>query len=88
MPQQKNNGCVCSCYLCTLQRLQKVREKIRQKVELDLVEKYESSRAHGQYSWEGLWLPSEKIKKVQDVMKKRDKIVLIQHCPVKYLRSK
>ncbi|MDR4509881.1 MAG: hypothetical protein MRJ65_16880 [Candidatus Brocadiaceae bacterium] len=54
------------------------RIKIRKKIEKELLEKYKEYLSQGKFPWEGLWLKPEDIAKLQNKLKKRDKIVFIE----------
>ncbi len=56
-------------------KIMELKEKAREKVKKELFKEAEEYRGKGIYLWEGLWLSPPDIKKVQEGMKKRDKIV-------------
>ncbi len=59
-------------------KIRELKEKTRKKVKEGLLKKFEESKRHGIYPWEGMWLSPQDIRKVQEKMKKRDKIVFVE----------
>ena len=59
-------------------KIRELREKAREKVTKGLLMKFEEFKRQGIYPWEGIWLSPQDIRKVQEKMKKRDKIVFIE----------
>lgn len=60
------------------QRIRDFRKKIREKVEDRLLKQYDKAQKMGKYLWEGMWLTPQDIKKIQETMKKRDRIVFVE----------
>lgn len=59
-------------------KIRELREKAKEKVQGGIIKEFEKHKAQGIYPWEGIWLSSQDIRKVQEMMKKRDKIVFIE----------
>lgn len=56
-------------------KIRELKERTREKVKKELFKESEECKRQGRYPWEGLWLSPPDIRKVQERMKKRDKIV-------------
>lgn len=59
-------------------KIRELKEKTRERVQKGLLKEFEEYKRQGIYPWEGLWLSPRDIRKVQETMKKRDKIVFIE----------
>ncbi|MCF6158406.1 MAG: hypothetical protein E3K32_07505 [wastewater metagenome] len=59
-------------------KIRELREKIRGKVREEHLKECEEYRNLGKYYWEGLWVTPQNIKKIQKVMKKRDRIIFLE----------
>lgn len=53
-------------------------KEIRKKVKDEFIKKYEDFKRQGKYPWEGTWLSPQDIGKLQERMKKRDKVVFAE----------
>lgn len=56
-------------------KIGELRKKAREKVQEELLKECEKYRRQGIYPWEGIWLRPQDIRKVQERIEKRDKIV-------------
>lgn len=56
-------------------KIGELRNKTREKIKEELSKESEECKRQGRYPWEGLWLSPPDIRKVQERMKKRDKVV-------------
>ncbi|MEP9411381.1 MAG: hypothetical protein HRF42_08260 [Candidatus Brocadia sp.] len=56
-------------------KIRELKEKTRKEVQEGLFRESEEYRKQGIYPWEGIWLRPQDIRKVQERIKKRDKIV-------------
>ncbi len=56
-------------------KIRELKEKTREKVREGLLKEFEEYKRQGIYPWEGIWLSPQDIRKVQEKMKKRDKVV-------------
>lgn len=59
-------------------KIRELRKKAREKVKGVLLKECETYKSEGRYPWEGIWLHPQDIRKVQQKMKKRDKIIFIE----------
>ncbi|MFN3532498.1 MAG: hypothetical protein ACK41Q_08330 [Candidatus Brocadia sp.] len=59
-------------------KIRELRKKAQEKAKEGLLKEFEKYKREGKYPWEGLWLSPRDIRKVQETMKKRDKIVFIE----------
>lgn len=59
-------------------KIRELKEKTREKVKEELLKEFEEQKRQGLYPWEGIWLSPQDIRKVQEEMKRRDKIVFIE----------
>jgi hypothetical protein len=59
-------------------KIRELRKKAREKVTKGLSMKFEECKKQGIYPWEGIWLSPQDIRKVQEKMKKRDKIIFAE----------
>jgi hypothetical protein len=59
-------------------KIRELREKAKRTVQGGLIKEFEKYKIQGIYPWEGIWLSSQDIRKVQERLKKRDKIVFIE----------
>lgn len=59
-------------------KILELRKKAREKVKEELLKEYEKCKIQGTYPWEGIWLSPRDIGKVQERMKKRDKVVFVE----------
>lgn len=53
-------------------------ENIKKEVQDEISREYETARRQGKYPWEGMWLTSGDIRKVQAKLRKRDRTVFIE----------
>lgn len=54
------------------------RKRISIKTSEDLTKKYNELEKKGIYPWESFWLTPQKVKQIQDILKKRDKVVFAE----------
>ncbi|GAN33051.1 MAG: hypothetical protein DPW20_01715 [Candidatus Brocadia sp.] len=59
-------------------KIRELKEKTREKVKERLLKEFEEEKRRGLYPWEGIWLSPQDIRKVQETMKKRDKVIFIE----------
>jgi hypothetical protein len=59
-------------------RIRDLRKEIRERIENELLEQCNEARSEGKYPWEGMWLRPQDIRKIQGIMKKRDRIVFAE----------
>ncbi len=59
-------------------RIRNLRKEIREKVENELLKQCNEAQKEGKYPWEGMWLSPQDIEKIQEKMKKRDRIVFVE----------
>lgn len=59
-------------------KIRNLREEIRKKVVRGLLEQWNNAQNEGKYPWEGMWLRAQDIEKIQEIMKKRDRIVFTE----------
>lgn len=59
-------------------KIRELRKKAREKVKEEFLKEFETYKREGRYPWEGIWLRPQDIRKVQQKMKKRDKIVFLE----------
>lgn len=55
-----------------------LRQDIREKVKEETLSEYDEARKEGKYPWEGMWLKPELISLVQEKLRKKNKVVLIE----------
>jgi hypothetical protein len=55
-----------------------LRMEIRKKTEEELQKKSDEAQKEGRYPWEGMWLTPDEIRKMQRMMKKRDRMGFIE----------
>jgi uncharacterized protein YgiM (DUF1202 family) len=60
------------------QSVRELTENIRKEVRDEISREYETARRQGKYPWEGMWLTSGDIRKVQAKLRKRDRTVFIE----------
>ena len=53
-------------------------KRIRKEVKDDISLQYEHAQKQGKYPWEGMWLTSQDIRKIQARLKKRDRAVFME----------
>ncbi|TVM04348.1 MAG: hypothetical protein CV087_00175 [Candidatus Brocadia sp. WS118] len=59
-------------------KIRELRERAREKVQKELIKEFEAHKTQGIYPWEGIWLSPQDIRKVQEKMKTRDKVVFLE----------
>lgn len=59
-------------------KIRELKEKIGEKVKEALSREFEEQKRAGLYPWEGNWLSPQDIRKVQEKMKTRDKVVFLE----------
>lgn len=59
-------------------KVMELAKEIKKKVKAEFAKKQEDSKSQGIYPWEGMWLSPQDIRKVQEKMKERDKIVFVE----------
>jgi uncharacterized protein YgiM (DUF1202 family) len=63
-----------SIYTSVRQLTERIRKEVKDEVSLE----YEEAQRQGKYPWEGMWLTSADIRKVQAKLRKRDRTVFIE----------
>lgn len=59
-------------------KIRELRNKARERVKEGLFREFEEYKRQGIYPWEGMWLSTQDIRKVQENMKKKNKIIFIE----------
>jgi uncharacterized protein YgiM (DUF1202 family) len=58
--------------------VRKLTENIRKDAQDEISREYETAQRQGKYPWEGMWLTSGDIRKVQAILRKRDRTVFME----------
>lgn len=68
-------------------KIKKLAKDVRERVKNELLKEYEKFKSQGRYPYEGLWLSSQDIEKLQERLKKRDRIVFVEVLTVLFIFS-
>lgn len=61
-----------------IQKIRKLAKEVREKVKDELLKEYEKFKSQGKYPWEGMWLSPQDIGKLQERLKKKDRVVFAE----------
>ena len=59
-------------------QIRSMRDRISRRVEDELVKEQEEAEKEGKYPWEGLWLTRQDIGKLEECVKRRNRVVLLE----------